>query len=228
MTPEADLAYKSAFNTFRARWRGRVERNEIISSNEKLVIFTQLRHAASWAKLHAAEQMAEELNENNTQAVFFTAFTDTADAFTDRLNTFPNWESDKFAMVGKITGDVSQKERQRVIDGFQAGQVRFIVATFGSGGIGITLHSSHHVILIDRAWTPGDCTQAEDRLHRIGQKNTVLVDWLQVNSTDQSIDNLLLKKQHNISTILTGNTSELPLDFDIRNNVDDIFNEIFK
>ena len=220
MTPEAELSYNNAFNTLRMKWRGRVERGEIVSSNEKLVIFTQLRHAASWAKLYAAEQMAEELDENETQAVFFTAFTDTADAFTNSLG--------KFATVGKITGDVSQKERQRVIDEFQAGKIRFIVATFGAGGIGITLTSGYHAVLIDRAWTPGDCIQAEDRLHRIGQKNTVLVDWLQCNTTDKTIDALLLKKQAQISTILTGNTAELPLDFDIRNNMDDIFNEIFK
>src|ERR1035437_299926 len=220
MTPEATLSYNNAFSNLRAKWRGRVERNEIMSSNEKLVIFTQLRHATSWAKLHAAKEIAEELDENKLQGVFFVAFRDTADAFTDMLRPFTT--------VGKITGDVSQTDRQKAIDDFQAGKIRFIVSTFDAGSVGITLNNGHHVILIDRPYTPASAIQAEARCYRIAQKSTVLVDWLQVNSTDQSIDNLLLKKQHNISTILTGNTSELPLDFDIRNNVEDIFNEIFK
>jgi SNF2 family DNA or RNA helicase len=220
LTPESTITYNNAFKVFRDKWKERVNKNLIISSNEKLVMFMQLRHATSWAKLYAAEKIAEELNDNNKQAVFFVSFTDTADSLAQSIS--------KFATVGKITGDVSQIIRQKVIDDFQSGNTRFAVCTFGAGGTGITLNSAHHVLLVDRPWTPGDALQAEDRLHRIGQKNTVMADWIQCGAVDQRIDELLLRKQGNISTIMTGNKTELPLDFDIRNNVDDIFNEIFK
>lgn len=220
LTPDATTTYENAYNTFRNKWKLKVDRGEIISSNEKLVMFMQLRHAASWAKLYSAIEAAEELNDNNKQAVFFVNFTDTADAFMEAVS--------KFATIGKLTGDVNQETRQRAIDGFQAGNIRYLVCTYGVGGTGITLTAAHHVILIDRAWTPGDCVQSEDRLHRIGQKDTVLVDWIQCGNVDQKIDALLLRKQGNISTIMTGNKDELPLNFDIRNSVDDILNEVFK
>ncbi len=220
LTPEAQETYNRVFNDLRAKWQLRVNNNEIMSSNEKLVIFTQLRHAASRAKLHTANLMAEELEDNKTQAVFFVSFTDSANRLTEMLS--------KFSTVGKITGEVNQSERQKAIDTFQAGQSRFIVATYGSGGVGIPLHSAAHVILLDRPWTSSDCFQAEARCYRIGQKNTVFVDWIQQNGIDQHIDALLLKKQRNISSILTGSPTELPLEFDVRSNMDDIFNEIFK
>lgn len=219
LTPESEVTYNTAFNIFRDKWKAKVQRKEIISSNEKLVMFMQLRHATSWAKIHAAVEVAEELHDNGKQAVFFVNFTDTADAFAKAVSGF--------ATVGKITGDVNQINRQKTIDTFQSGGTRFIVATFGAGGLGITLTAAHHVVLVDRPWTPGDAVQAEDRCHRIGQKDTVLVDWIQCGIVDQKIDALLLRKQGNISTIMTGNKDELPLNFDIRNKVDDVLNEIF-
>lgn len=219
LSDEARTTYDKIFEELRNKWAERVKSNLITSSNEKLVIFMQLRHAASWAKLHAAEEVAEELNDNKKQAVFFVSFTDTADSLTNAIS--------KFATVGKITGDVTQTSRQKAIDTFQDGNTRFIVATFGAGGLGITLNAAHHVILVDRPWTSSDCIQAEDRCHRIGQKNAVLVDWIQCGRVDERIDSLLLNKQQNISTILTGNKEELQLSFDIRSDMDDLLRGIF-
>jgi SNF2 family DNA or RNA helicase len=219
LTDEARTTYDNVYNELRTKYVERVNSNQIMSSNEKLVMFMNIRHATSWAKLHSATEVAEELNDNAKQAVFFVSFTDTADALTNAIS--------KFALVGKLTGDVNQSSRQKAIDSFQAGNTRFLVCTFGAGGLGITLNSAHHVILVDRPWTPGDALQAEDRCHRIGQKNAVLVDWIQCGRVDEKIDALLLRKQANISSIMTGDKTELPLNFDIRSNMDDILKGIF-
>ena len=45
-----------------------------------------------------------------------------------------------------------------------------LLATYGAGGYGYTLHRAKHVVLLERPWTPGDVEQAEDRCHRIGMK----------------------------------------------------------
>jgi SNF2 family DNA or RNA helicase len=220
ITPEAEIVYENIFTMLRSRWRNRVKNNEILSTNEKLMMFMQLRHAASWAKLYESQKMAEELFSQNKQAVFFTAFTDSADALADLI-------TNNASPCGQITGKISQQDRQTYIDDFQAGKLKFLVCTFGAGGVGITLTNASHVILHDRPWTPGDAMQAEDRLHRIGQQFTVNSYWVQCNTTDIKIDSLLLKKQGNISQILTGDRDELALDFDIREQVDRLLDEIF-
>ena len=46
--------------------------------------------------------------------------------------------------------------------------------------------------------------QAEDRLHRIGQRSAVTAIWLQANGTDRAIDALLEKKQERIELVLAG------------------------
>lgn len=81
-----------------------------------------------------------------------------------------------------IWGDVSPQQRKLVIDRFQQGALKGVALTIGAGGVGITLTRASTVVFIDRDWTPATNQQAEDRLHRIGQKNAVLV--IDIKSSD--------------------------------------------
>jgi len=228
LTAAAGDRYNTVFQALRNRWIYRVQNKEIVDSNAKLVMFTQLRHAASWAKLDEAVKLGEENFENKQKAVFFTAFSGTAKALQERLGNI--------VTCGLVTGEVSLADRQGAIDKFQSKPFGdpdgcdAIVCTFGAGGIGISLTEASYVHLVDRPWTPGDAMQAEDRCHRIGSKNTVFATWIQANSTDQKIDALLLRKQKNISEILTGDREKLQLDFDkdLRTNMDEVFDSIFE
>jgi hypothetical protein len=64
---------------------------------------------------------------------------------------------------------VPQKQRAASVARFQAGESQAFVFTAGAGGVGITLTKAADIILVDRALTPGDVEQAEDRVYRIGQ-----------------------------------------------------------
>lgn len=75
----------------------------------------------------------------------------------------------------RITGDDSETARRKAIADFQANRVRVFLGTIGAGSEGITLTAASTVIFLDRDWTPARNAQAEDRLHRIGQKNAVQV-----------------------------------------------------
>lgn len=74
-----------------------------------------------------------------------------------------------------LTGDTSQGERDENIGKFQAGEARVFAGTIHAGGEGITLTAASTVIFLDRMWNPSKNRQAEDRCHRIGQKNAVHV-----------------------------------------------------
>lgn len=77
--------------------------------------------------------------------------------------------------VGILTGDTRSSDRTRLVDDFQAGKTRIFCGTIKAGGVGITLTKASTVIFVDRDWSPSINRQAEDRLHRIGQRNAVQV-----------------------------------------------------
>ncbi len=76
---------------------------------------------------------------------------------------------------GLFIGETSTSDRKRIIDEFQSGKLKVFAGTIAAGGTGITLTAASTVVFIDRSWSAANNLQAEDRLHRIGQKNAVQV-----------------------------------------------------
>ena len=77
-----------------------------------------------------------------------------------------------------------------------------MVATYGTGGLGFTLHRARHVVLLERPWTPGDAEQAEDRCHRIGMGAALQSHWLQLGGADQLVDGLIASKAERIAVVM--------------------------
>lgn len=90
-----------------------------------------------------------------------------------------------------ISGETSASDRQQAQDDIQAGRKRVFIGSIMACGVAITLTAATTVVFAELDWTPGRMVQAEDRAHRIGQKNAVLVQYLVV---DGSIDADMLKK----------------------------------
>jgi Helicase conserved C-terminal domain len=155
------------------------------------------RHAASLAKVESAAEIAQEAIEQGQGVLLFTAFRDTAERLATKLD------------ADCLTGEVTGKRRQDMIDRFQAEEKKVLVATIGAGGIGHNLTAAQVVIMVDRPWTPGDTEQAEDRAHRLGQIHNVLSLWLQYGPIDDKIDQLLELKQERIEMILRGRGKNL-------------------
>jgi SNF2 family DNA or RNA helicase len=77
--------------------------------------------------------------------------------------------------TGVLTGDVKQADRDLAVREFQSGSLKVFLSTIKAGGVGITLTAASTCIFLDVAWSPSANRQAEDRLHRLGQKNPVLI-----------------------------------------------------
>ncbi|URK88580.1 DEAD/DEAH box helicase [Rhizobium sp. RCAM05350] len=90
-----------------------------------------------------------------------------------------------------ITGDTSMEERQQAQDDIQHGRKRVFIGSIQACGVAITLTAASTVVFAEMDWTPGRMVQAEDRAHRIGQQNAVLVQYHVV---DGSIDAQMLQK----------------------------------
>lgn len=106
-----------------------------------------------------------------------------------------------------LTGDTPAKLRPSIIKRFQQvtntqqqpltnNDPKFFLATIQAGGEGITLTAADTVIFLDRSWSPKDNLQAEDRLHRAGQKNAVqVINLLSKNSVDSYVDSVIQRKK---------------------------------
>jgi len=79
----------------------------------------------------------------------------------------------------KITGDMNTTDRQASVDEFQSNpKTRVFIGSILAAGTGITLTAASTVIMVEYDWVPASNQQFEDRCHRIGQKDSVLVQYL--------------------------------------------------
>ena len=103
-----------------------------------------------------------------------------------------------------IYGETPDKQRTEAVDRFQNDpSVRLFMGGIQPAGVGITLTASSHVVFAELDWVPGNVTQAEDRCHRIGQRDNVLVEHLLFeDSLDVKMARDIIEKQEVIDQAL--------------------------
>lgn len=98
--------------------------------------------------------------------------------------------------VVTLIGGMSDEDKQRSVDEFQGGRADVFIGNLKAAGVGITLVRSSHVVFAELDWVPANMSQAEDRAHRIGQKDSVLVQHLVLEgSLDEVMARALVAKQ---------------------------------
>ncbi len=110
-----------------------------------------------------------------------------------------------------FSGDLTVgRERQQIIDTFQAASGKVMVMTVKAGGTGLTLTQASHVVLFDRPWNPAKESQAVDRAHRLGQQRQVTVHQIITENTlEDRVDELLRHKRALAETVLADGYSAL-------------------
>ncbi len=95
-----------------------------------------------------------------------------------------------------ITGQVSTDDRAKRVKQFQEDEhTKLCLGTIQTMGEGLTLTAASTCCLADRWWNEPTNTQAEDRLHRIGQRNSVQILYPVVkDSADEILDEVLQRK----------------------------------
>jgi len=171
-------------------YRRRAQAGLVRRDAEALAVLTALRQIAAEYKLPATAQLVQPLLERGESVVLFTAFVAAAELLQRRLGG------------ALLTGRLRPGERQQLVDRFQAGREQLLLCTFGTGGLGFTLHRARHVVLLERPWTPGDAEQAEDRCHRIGMGASLQCHWMQLGLADQLVDGLIASKAERIELLL--------------------------
>lgn len=101
-------------------------------------------------------------------------------------------------------GATSEDDRDAAKRRFQAGEVEVFLANPAAAGMGLTLHRATVEVFYNSSYRMDDRKQAEDRAHRIGQKDSVLiVDLCAEDTVDEKIIEAMRRKQH-LSDIVLG------------------------
>mmetsp|Transcript_12881 Transcript_12881/g.21026 ORF Transcript_12881/g.21026 Transcript_12881/m.21026 type:complete len:347 (-) Transcript_12881:3-1043(-) len=193
-------------------------------SNSGLEMISALRQLTSAAKVPFTCDIIRNMLRNDKEApiVVFAWYRDTARQLADALEQSTadrgsNGTEERGCDIrcGVITGDIiKQSDRQEIVDAFQSSQLDVVICSYGVGATGLTLTRSHNIILLDRPWTPGDARQAEDRVRRIGQKAASIHSmWIAGFSIDDTLDNMLQKKDKNCETVICGDSRQSPVDW---------------
>ena len=155
------------------------------------------RQAAGVAKLPHVINFVKNIMEIDESVVVF--------CHHRSIHRLLNENLSEFSPVS-IIGGQSDKVRQEQIDMFQNGQSKLMIAGLRAGNVGINLTRAKYVIFAELDWSPAIHQQAEDRLHRIGQKNTVFAYYLIGNGTlDDHVANVLVDKSFEIDSIIDNN-----------------------
>ena len=120
----------------------------------------------------------------------------------------------------RIDGETPSGLRQGLVDSFQrcdANSPKVAVLSIKAAGVGLTLTRASLVVFSEYSWTPAEILQAEDRAHRIGQRDSVLVQFLHAkDSVDdiiwQSVQNKLETLGHFLDGTKKGNKMETKME----------------
>ena len=152
------------------------------------------RQAAGVAKLHHVIDFVKNIMEIEESVVVFCHHKSIHKLLHESLQEFN---------PAAIIGGQTDKIRQESIDNFQNGDTKLIIVGLRAGNLGINLTRAKYVIFAELDWSPAIHRQAEDRLHRIGQKNTVFAYYLIGKRTlDEHVANILVDKSYEIDAIM--------------------------
>lgn len=129
-------------------------------------------------KMLLLDRLLKALFKRGHKVLIFSQFKTQLDLIQDYAQELRKW------IVCRIDGSVSQEERQRQIKEFNEDpDFKLFLLSTRAGGQGINLASADSVILFDSDWNPQQDLQAQDRAHRIGQKNPVVIYRLATKNT---------------------------------------------
>jgi SNF2 family DNA or RNA helicase len=106
---------------------------------------------------------------------------------------------------GLITGAQSEDERQKAIDDFQSGRIKWILFTAQAGGVGVTLTAARRLVMLQRPWSLVDYKQALDRVHRIGSEihdSILITDYVTEDTIEERVIQALDTKADNFEQVV--------------------------
>jgi SWI/SNF-related matrix-associated actin-dependent regulator of chromatin subfamily A-like protein 1 len=105
-----------------------------------------------------------------------------------------------------VDGSTATNKRQLAVDKFQKdAKCRLFIGNIQAAGVGLTLTAADTVAFAELDFVPGNHTQAEDRIHRIGQKMAAQVFYFVLKNTiEERLVKILQSKMEIVKQVLDG------------------------
>ncbi|XP_047104196.1 ATP-dependent helicase brm-like [Schistocerca piceifrons] len=134
-------------------------------------------------KFELLDRILPKLKATNHRVLLFCQMTQLMTVMEDYLG----WRGFRYLRLDGTTKAEDRGELLRKFNDPGSDYFVFLLST-RAGGLGLNLQSADTVIIFDSDWNPHQDLQAQDRAHRIGQKNEVRVLRLMtVNSVEERI-----------------------------------------
>lgn len=158
-----------------------------------------MAHGTS-VKLSSLMELLDNLMEEGRHVLVFSQFTSMLKLIEAELM------ARQYAYL-QLTGQT--KNRQSVVQDFQAGKAPIFLISLKAGGTGLNLTRADTVIHYDPWWNPAVEDQATDRSHRIGQENPVFVyKLISAGTVEEAILGMQAKKRQLFEGILSSHITE--------------------
>jgi len=199
--------YLEAKHSFLA-WLGRKNPARLLAAEraEALVKLGYLKQLAARLKLRAAVEWTNEwlLNYPNEKLVLFAVHRKAIEALERRVR----------AKSVTVDGSVTGRQRKVAVDQFQQDdKTRVFIGNIRAAGVSITLTAASTVAFVELDWVPAVHTQAEDRIHRIGQQQKSWIWYLVAAGTiEEQLCEILERKQRVVTGVLDGSAETDELD----------------
>jgi SWI/SNF-related matrix-associated actin-dependent regulator of chromatin subfamily A-like protein 1 len=162
---------------------------------ERLAQLGTLQRLAARGKLAAALAWIHDFLESGEPLVVFARHVEVHQAVLAR---FPD--------AVHLVGTDSLAQREEAIAAFQQpGGPQLIICATRVAAQGITLTRASNVAFLELEWTPAMHDQAEDRCHRIGQRDAVTAWYLLAADTiDETMARLIQSKRAHVAAVTDG------------------------
>lgn len=152
--------------------------DKVFDGEVDITILSKIRHDLGVAKIQNVIKFSKDMLETVDKIVIFAHHKDVVSALMDEFG--------KISV--KVVGGMTDEEKNKSVEDFQNNSdIKVFVGNIKAAGVGLTLTAASTVIFAELDWVPANLTQAEDRCHRIGQKDMVNVYHI-VASGDDSVD----------------------------------------
>lgn len=158
------------------------------------------------AKLESVLEFCRDTAESGCKFIVFAHHTKMIDALDQYVTS-----KLKLGLI-RIDGGTPQADRQALCKKFQSdsNNCRVALLSITAAGVGLTLTKATVVLFAELYWNPGSLLQAEDRAHRIGQRNSILVSYLLAKKTlDESMWKTIRRKLTVVGQSLTGHAAKM-------------------
>ena len=171
-------------------------------SDDAIVAIQKLREIAGFSKLPAVVEWIHDFTENGRKLVVFAHHRKVIEHIKASLE-----ENEEYrGKVAVIMGGISTDDRDAAVQAFQNDpSVRVILLGITAGDVGLTLTAASAVAFVQLPFSPAVVQQAADRVHRIGQKDSVTIyNLVADNTVENDLSDMIFAKGISMDAVIDG------------------------